>query len=45
MIGGESFINVFRQIFKLSIVEELSYTREDIENMPPYERYVYFDLL
>ena len=45
MIGGENFVSVFRQVFQLSMVSDLNYTKEDIENMPPYERYVYFDLV
>ena len=45
MIGGDSFTGVFRQVFKLSMVSKLNYTKGDIEEMPPFERYAYFDLL
>jgi hypothetical protein len=45
MRGDETFIGVFREVFQLATVRELSCTKEDIENMPPYERVAYFDLV
>jgi hypothetical protein len=45
MIGGESFTSIFRQVFRLSMIEKLNYTKGDIEEMPPFERYAYFDLI
>lgn len=45
MIGDENFISVFRQVFQLSMVNNLNYTKLDIEMMPPFERYAYFDLV
>lgn len=45
MMGDESYISVFKQIFHLLMVDVLSLTKFDIDNMFPYERYAYFDLI
>jgi hypothetical protein len=45
MRGDESFFNVFQQIFFLGMTEELSWTKEDIENMPPFERLGYIEMV
>lgn len=45
MRGDTLFYNVYQDIFNLCMVEQLSFTKEDIENMPPFERMGYSDLV
>jgi len=45
MAGEESFNGVFKQIYDLCSCEGLSFTKSDIEDMPPFERRGYIDLI
>jgi len=45
MMAGESFTGVFKQVFELSMVSKMNYTKGDIEEMPPFERLAYFELI
>jgi hypothetical protein len=45
MIADTCFYNVFQEILKLSSYDFLSFTKEDIENMPPFEREGYISLI
>jgi len=45
MRGGESFIDVFTQIFDMCLVEGMSFTKADIEEMPPFERRNYYEMI
>jgi hypothetical protein len=45
MMGDTSFFNVFQEIFALCMNKFLSFTKEDIENMPPFERLAYLEMM
>jgi hypothetical protein len=45
MRGDTSFMVVFQEIFNICMVKELSFTKEDIENMPPFERQGYIEMV
>jgi hypothetical protein len=45
MRGDTSFMVVFQEIFNLAIIKELSFTKEDIENLPPFERQGYTEMV
>jgi len=45
MAGTESFLSVFKHIFEMCVVENLSFTKEDIDEMPPFERKSYFQMI
>jgi hypothetical protein len=45
MMGDENYVSIFKQIFQLLMVDVLSLTKTDIDNMYPYERYGYFDMI
>jgi len=45
MRGDTSFFNVFREILEMCFVRELSFTKNDIEEMPPFERTSYIQMI
>jgi hypothetical protein len=45
MMGDISLIGIFHQIFELVMVPSLSFTKHDIDEMFPYERMVYVDMV
>lgn len=45
MMGDTSFIEIVRQVFQLTMIKEINYTFEDYENMTPFIREAYFDLV
>ena len=44
MIGGTSFFNVYYEIFQMG-VSPLGFTKQDIDDMPPFEREGYIQML
>jgi len=44
MRGGTNYMTVFQEIGLLLYAENISLTKEDIDNMYPYERGAYIDL-
>ena len=40
-----SFSAVFQEVFNLCIVKELSFTKEDVDALPPYERHGYISMV
>ncbi len=45
MMGDETFFNVYRQILDICMVKDLSFTKEDIDEMPPFERMGYVEMI
>ena len=45
MIGGESLGSGFKQIFQLTFCGEMSCSKQDVEEMYPYERYADMDMV
>jgi hypothetical protein len=45
MRGDASFMVVFQEIFNICMVKELSFTKEDVENLPPFERQGYTEMV
>jgi hypothetical protein len=45
MMGDTTFFNVYQEIFALCINKFLSFTKHDIEEMPPFERLGYLEML
>jgi hypothetical protein len=45
IIAGTCFSNVFQEILKLCAYDFLSFTKEDVENLPPFERQSYIDII
>lgn len=45
MIGGETFFGVFKQILDICLVKNLSFTKKEIDDMPPFERTSYVELI
>ncbi len=45
MMGGTTFFTVYQEIFAMCINKFLSFTKQDIEDMPPFERTGYLDML
>ena len=44
MIGDTSFVNVFKEIGYLLYASNISMTKEDIDNLPPFERIEYINM-
>lgn len=45
MIGGESFFKVYQEILDICLVEHLTFTKEDVDDMPPFERTNYIEMI
>lgn len=45
MRGDSSFMVVFQEIFNICMVKELTFTKEDVENLPPFERHGYIEMV
>lgn len=45
MIAETSFYGVFQEILKLCAYDFLSFTKEDVELLPPFERQSYIDII
>jgi hypothetical protein len=45
MLGDTSFYVVFQEILKLCAYDFLSFTKGDVEEMPPFERQSYIEII
>lgn len=45
MIAETCFYNVFQEILKLCAYDFLSFTKGDVEEMPPFERESYISII
>jgi hypothetical protein len=45
MRGDESFFGVYQQILFFGLTQGVSFTKEDVENMPPFERTGYIEMI
>lgn len=45
MVSNTCFHNVYQEILKLCAYDFLSFTKEDVESMPPFEREGYIAII
>jgi len=45
MMGETTFFMVYQEIFSLCMNKFLSFTKQDIEELPPFEREGYIEML
>ena len=45
MMGDQTFFSVYKEVLDICLVEGLSFTKEDVDEMPPFERTNYIQLI